>query len=61
MALIRELVTYEQRYHMHSAEFFAQYQEGKLGDAVDFLEWAGNYVHYVGLLQEIKAHLNAVG
>lgn len=61
VALIRELVAYEQRYHMNSAEFFAQYQEGKLGDSADFIEWAGNYAHYGGLLQEIKARLKAVG
>jgi hypothetical protein len=59
--LVRGLVVYEQRYQMGSAEFFAQYQEGKLGDAADFVEWAGDYQQYVGLLQELRARLKAVG
>ena len=59
--LVRGLVVYEQRYQMGSAEFFAQYQKGKLGDAADFVEWAGDYQQYVGLLQELRARLKAVG
>ena len=61
VALVRELIAYEQRYQMGSAEFFAQYQQGALGDSADFVEWAGDYQHYLGLLQEIKARLKAVG
>lgn len=61
VALVRELIAYEQRYQMGSAEFFAQYQQGKLGDSADVVEWAGEYQHYLGLLQEIKARLKAVG
>ncbi len=40
VALVQALVTYEQRYLMSSAEFFAQYKEGKLEDSADFVEWA---------------------
>ena len=61
VALVRALVAYEARYQMKSAEFFARYQEGKLEDSTDFVEWAGDYQHYLGLLQELRARLRAVG
>ncbi len=61
VVLLRALSAYEQRYHMSSAEFFTRYQEGRLGDSADFVEWAGDYQHYLGLLQELKARLKAVG
>ena len=31
-ALIRSLVAYEQRYQMSSADFYARYQQGEMGD-----------------------------
>jgi len=58
-ALVRELVGYEQRYRMSSAEFFAQYQEGKLGDSADFVEWAGDYQQYLGVHQTLHDRLQA--
>jgi hypothetical protein len=61
VALIRALITYEQRYQMTSAEFFGQYQQGKPGDSADFVEWAGDYQQYLGLLQDIKGRLKAAG
>ena len=54
VVLLRALIAYEQRYQMSSAEFFTRYQEGKLGDSADFVEWAGDYQHYLGLLQELR-------
>ena len=59
-ALVRSLVGYEQRYRMSSAEFFSQYQGGKLGDSADFVEWAGDYQQYLGLLQTLRDRLQAV-
>jgi len=61
VVLLRALIAYEQRYQMSSSEFFNRYQEGKLGDSADFIEWAGDYQHYLGLLQDLKAQLKAVG
>lgn len=61
VVLLRALIAYEQRYQMSSAEFFTRFQEGKLGDSADFVEWAGDYQHYLGLLQELRARLKAVG
>ncbi len=59
-ALVRTLVGYEQRYQMPSAEFFSRYQEGKLEDSADCVEWAGDYQQYLGLLQTLRERLRAV-
>ena len=60
-ALIRSLVAYEQRYHMSSADFYARYQKGEMGDSADIIEWAGDYQHYVELKDELERKLAAAG
>jgi len=51
-ALIRSLVVYEQRYQMSSPDFYARYQKDGMGDAAGFVEWAGDYQHYLQLKEE---------
>ncbi len=58
-ALIRSLVAYEQRYQMSSADFYARYRKGDMGDSADFVEWAGDYQHYLELKQEVEQRLVA--
>ena len=58
-ALIRSLVAYEQRYQLSSAEFYARYQTGNMGDTADFVEWAGDYQHYLQLKEEVEEKLVA--
>ena len=58
-ALIRSLVAYEQRYQMSSADFYAQYQRGAMGDTADMIEWAGDYQHYLQLKEELEQKLVA--
>lgn len=60
-ALVRSLVTYEQRHAMTSADFHARYRRGELGDAADFVEWAGDYEHYVALKEELERKLVPAG
>ena len=59
-ALIRSLVVYEQRYQMSSADFYVRYQQGAMGDAAEFVEWAGDYQHYLQLKEEVEEKLVAV-
>ena len=59
--LIRSLVAYEQRYQMSSADFYARYQRGEMGDTADIVEWAGDYQHYVQLKEELGQKLMAAG
>jgi len=61
IALIRSLVAYEQQYKISSAEFYARYQRGEMGDSADMIEWAGDYQHYVQLKAELEQRLAAVG
>jgi hypothetical protein len=61
IALIRSLVAYEQQYKLSSAEFYARYQRGEMGDTADMIEWAGDYQHYVQLKAELEQKLAAVG
>jgi hypothetical protein len=57
--LIRALVAYEQRYQMSSADFYVRYQKGEMGDSVDFVEWAGDYQHYLEIKDELERRLAA--
>jgi hypothetical protein len=60
VALVRQLSTYENQYQMDSAEFFTKYSEGKTDDDEIFVEWAGNYQHYLALHQELATKLKNV-
>ncbi len=56
-ALVRALLSYEQQYQISSEEFYAQYQTGKLQDSTDFVEWSGDYQHYLELKTELEEQL----
>ena len=60
-ALVRSLVTYEQRYQMSSADFYARYQNAEIEDTTDFVEWAGDYQHYLQIKEELEQKLVAAG
>jgi hypothetical protein len=60
-ALVRSLVAHEQRHQMASADFYARYQRGEMGDEADFVEWAGDYQHYLQLKEELEQKLVATG
>ena len=34
---------------MNSVDFYASYRNGVGGDSADFVEWAGDYQHYLEL------------
>ena len=56
-ALVRSLSAYETKYDMTSSDFFSKYKEGKLGDSKDFIEWSGDYQHYMDLKKELEQKL----
>ncbi|MBI3944001.1 MAG: hypothetical protein HY326_13370 [Chloroflexi bacterium] len=60
VAVIRSLVEYEQKYNLSSTDFYVRYQRGEMGDAQDFIEWAGNYQHYLELKEELEEKLLTV-
>jgi len=59
-ALLRSLAVFEQKYHMASDEFYLQYLAGKMEDSKDFVEWAGDYQHYISIKQELESRLKVV-
>jgi len=42
---------------MESEEFFDRYSQGLLSDEEDFVEWAGNYQHFLAIHQELNIQL----
>lgn len=57
VALVKQLSTYENQYQMDSADFFAQYSQGKTDDSEAFVDWAGNYQHYLAIREELDSKL----
>lgn len=50
----RDLREFERRYGMESETFYRRFEAGKLGDAMDFFEWAGLYELRQDLLEKIR-------
>lgn len=48
-----ELLQFEQCYLLDSTEFQVRYQQGKMGDDMDFMEWSAT----LEMLQQVKQHL----
>ena len=57
---VKQLKIYEIKYQMNSEEFFAKYTQGETADDEEFVEWAGNYQHYLALHQDIANRLRNV-
>ena len=50
--LIITLRHFEDKYGMSTVEFYARFMAGKMGDARDFIEWAGDFMIYQRLIQK---------
>lgn len=60
VAVTKRLSHYEEQYGMTSEEFFNGYNQGRLEDSVDFVEWANDYQHYLAIRVEIEKQLRHV-
>lgn len=49
--LLATLRGFEEKYGMSTVEFYARFVAGKMGDARDFIKWAGTFARYHRLLQ----------
>ncbi len=58
--IVKQLNVYEIEYQMDSADFFAKYSRGETTDDEVFVEWAGNYQHYLALHEELESKLKDV-
>jgi len=59
-ALQHDLQVFEKTYAMTSAEFFAQFKNGSLGDEMDFIEWAALYEMRQNLFDKKKELAGAI-
>ena len=60
LSLDRELFRFEQKHNISSSEFYQRFQSGEMGDAIDFIRWAGRYEMYLRLKEMISASLEVV-
>ena len=43
---------FERKYKIQTGTFYKRFQHGKMGDSMDFIEWAGEYEILQNLLKE---------
>ncbi|MDA0746562.1 MAG: hypothetical protein O2954_08575 [bacterium] len=51
-----QIKAFEEKFGMQSACFYTQYNQGKLGDEMDFIEWAST----IDMLKNTQKRLNAL-
>lgn len=56
--LMREMIAFEQQYNMPSDEFYACFMRGEMGDALDFIEWAGEYESFLEIKEEMESRMS---
>jgi len=49
-----ELQKFERRYKMRSPEFYPRFQNGELGDDIDFFEWSSFYKMKLSLEKQLE-------
>lgn len=52
--LERDLAEFEQQYALSSEQFHRQFQAGKMGDAMDFVDWASLFQMAARLRERIE-------
>ena len=60
LGLLRELITFEDKYNIGSDVFYARFMRGEMGDDLPFVMWAGQYELYLEAKQEIVTQLPQV-
>lgn len=60
LSLERDMAQFEQAHGLTSSEFFRRYQAGMMGDAIEYVRWAGRYRLYKNLRDLISSSLQMV-
>ena len=55
--LLRELVSFEDKFNLATDVFYARFMRGEMGDDLSFIKWAGRYELYLEAKQEIDNQL----
>ncbi len=58
--LVADMVRYEIQYGMSTEEFYDRFMRGEMGDAMDFIRWAGRYELYCHVKDRIDQALEVV-
>ena len=51
--LVRDLTLLEQKHGMSSAEFYERYQQGEMGDEMEFMRWATKFEIYEEMKEDL--------
>jgi hypothetical protein len=54
VAVAKRLSVYETRYQMSTEDFFDKFTKGQMDDALDFVEWANDYRHFMAIKLELE-------
>jgi hypothetical protein len=62
IATVERLTRYEDKFNMKTPEFYEKFMRGEMGDAKDYIAWAGTYEIFLqqkrrNVLREIDARL----
>lgn len=60
LRLMRELVTFEEKFGLASDVFYARFMRGEMGDDMPYVKWAGRYEMYLEAKQAIDAQLVSI-
>ncbi len=60
LLLMREMITFEQKYKMRTEKFYARFMRGDMGDDMDIMEWAGVYELYLDAKAEVEFQLDTI-
>lgn len=58
IAIVKNLTILEQDYGMDSADFYARFQRGEMGDAMGFMRWATKYEMYREMKEDLSETLD---
>lgn len=58
--LARDLVLLERQYGMDSAQFYEQFQQGEMGDDLDYFGWATKFEMYCQAKEEMEQVLEVL-
>lgn len=60
LRLMRELVTFEEKFGLASDVFYARFMRGEMGDDMPYVKWAERYEMYLEAKQAIDTQLVSV-
>ncbi len=57
IATVERLTRYEEKFGMKTPEFYEEFMRGEMGDAKDYIAWAGTYEIFQRLKKKLEVTL----